>query len=340
MLSWILSVTWASPLDTVHAELQAGRYGAVVAVVVERGGEVLHHEQYAPGAHRRDHRGADERLHDIRSAGKSITALAVGAALADGHLASVDAEVSPLLGVDSAGLAGVTVRDLLTMSSSLDCDDWAGRRSPGFEERMYRRRSWTDFVVSLPRRPGWQRDAEGLGPFSYCTAGAFLLGQVLEATVGEAADAYIQRRLLDPLGIHGVAWRRSRIGEIQTGGQLMIEAIDLARIVRMVLDGGVWQGERVLPAEWVAQVWTPWRSLGKRSSYGYLWWNLVVHGPQGDTSLWYMLGNGGNLAVAVPELDLVVVVQAANFNQPTAHDDSLRLLGAVVSALPDTSITP
>lgn len=64
---------------------------------------------------------------------------------------------------------------------------------------------------------GWKREADGLGPWRYCTAGSFLLGQIVERAVGERIDSYVARRILDPLGIARAQWDRSPSGEFQTG---------------------------------------------------------------------------------------------------------------------------
>ena len=196
---------------------------------------------------------------------------------------------------------------------------------------MYRRRSWRDFVLALPERDV-APDAVGLAPFSYCTAGVFLLGQVVQEATGEPFDAYVQRRLFDPLGITGVRWRRSRTGEVQSGGQLGIRAGDLAKLGRLVLDEGRWQGRVLLP-EGVDDMLHPWRPLGPTTVYGQLWWGLVVGSPRGPQGAWAMVGNGGNIVALVPGYDAVVVVQAANYGRPDARQRSLDLVAAALATL-------
>lgn len=71
----------------------------------------------------------------------------------------------------------MTLRDLLTMTSCLDCNDW-DEASPGNEELMYPQQDWLAFGLGLPIRD--ERT------FSYCTAGVVALGIGLERDVGEA----------------------------------------------------------------------------------------------------------------------------------------------------------
>lgn len=328
----LVGMAWGAAPSAVDDVVSRTSVDRLVAVVVEQHGEIVYAEQVRPGSARRPQKGVDPALHDIRSAGKSLTALAVGAALGDGHLSSVDDAVWPLLGGPAPpGLAGLQVRDLLTMSSPLDCDDW-DRRSPGQEERMYRRKHWTTFVRGLPADPRFVRDESGFGRFSYCTAGVFLVGQVVQAVTGQPFDDYVQARILDPLGITDVRWRRSRSGEVQAGGQLMIGATSLARIGRLVLDVGRWGEEQVVPEAFVRDMLTPWRSVGPGRGYGYLWWAVALPTPAGPVGAWSMIGNGGNVVALFREADAVVVVQSADYNREGAAGRSFTLAVELLAA--------
>ena len=77
------------------------------------------------------------------------------------------------------------------MSSALDCDD--DDDSPGNELGMYPRPVWARWAVDLPVKAGYTRDAAGRGPFAYCTAGTFLLGQILQRAAGQPVDRYNTR---------------------------------------------------------------------------------------------------------------------------------------------------
>jgi CubicO group peptidase (beta-lactamase class C family) len=322
----------AQPIpDLTLAELEAairdGELGEIRAVSMERGGETVYRKRFGGGE-------MGERV-DIRSAGKSITALAVGAAIADGHLPGTELAVWPYL--DAArgeSVDAITVADLLSMSSALDCDDW-NSRSPGQEEKMYRKRNWAKHVLALPARE-YVRDGRGIGPFAYCTAGVFLLGEVVEKATGEPFDRYVQRRLFDPLGIDGADWRRSRVGEVQSGGQLTIADDALLKIGRMVLDGGMWEGERVLPETWLRTMLSPRHALSANVQYGYLWWFSSLRSMRGYEGAAMMKGNGGNIVALVPTLDAVLVVQAENYNRQEAERNAFVVLTTLLRSLPMT----
>jgi CubicO group peptidase (beta-lactamase class C family) len=294
-------------LDAMDKAIAAGRFGKVKAVLVQRGGERLF-ERYYDGA------TAETRI-DARSAGKSITALAVGAAIDDGLIAGVGTAAFPLLDHDALDRRAIAIRDLLSMSSALDCDDW--RDSPGNEERMYRTRDWTRFALDIPIDANFTRDAAGQGRFRYCTAGAFLLGRIVERAAKQPFDAFVQRRLFDPLGIVGAVWRRSPIGEVQSGGQLSLRARDFAAIGQLVLDRGMHDGRALVSRDWLREMLRVRVQAGPRDGYAYLWWVRDFREP-GKARPWpgfFMQGNGGNKVLLFPDLDAVVVLLAANYNR-------------------------
>lgn len=305
----------------------------LVDVRVEQHGEVQFEHRLRPGVTRGPAASPDPALHDIRSAGKSITALAVGIAVDEGHL-ELDTPVWPLLGASlppDDPRNTITVGDLLAMGSGLDCDD--GRKTPGREARMYRRRSWRAFALDIPLTPTDTR-----GSFAYCTAGVFLLGQAVQEATGVRFDAWVQTRLFDPLDIHGVIWRHSPSGEVQAGGQLAITPEDLAKLGRLVLNRGVWRGTPVLSRSWVHTMLQP-RPIGPGMQYGSLWWFRGFRTPEGPTGAAFMSGNGGNLVVLLPDYDAVIVVQSANYNRPDAHQRSFELVEAALAQL-ERSPTP
>lgn len=319
----------AQPLpDWTIAELEEAiadnQLGKVRAAAIEQSGEVVYRSRF-------DDKPIGDPV-DIKSAGKSITALAVGMAIEDGALSGLDAKVWPLLGSDrDDAAADITVADLLGMSSSLDCNDWE-RSSPGQEEKMYRRKVWQEFALALPLRD-FQRDADRDGPFSYCTAGVFLLGQVVEAVTGEEFDAYVQRRLFDPLGIDEVIWRKSRSGEVQSGGQLTIGDHALLKIGRLVLDRGGWQSNQLVSEDWIKHMLTARHQLGEHVYYSNLWWAIPLRAGEGYTAAFMMKGNGGNTVALVPAYDAVLVVQTENYNKREAERHAFTVLTTLLNSI-------
>jgi CubicO group peptidase (beta-lactamase class C family) len=258
---------------------------------------------------------------NTRSVTKTVTGMLVGIAIAEGVIDGVTDAVDRYLPDDAAEAArGVTLEQLLTMTSCLDCDD-GDEASPGNEERLYPEADWVGFARRIPLR-------SPCGPrlFRYCTAHSVLLGAALEAATGEELSVYARRVLFEPLSIDEPTWFRSATGFAFPGGGLELRTGELRRLGQLYLDGGAFEGHQVVPAAWVAASVTPHVSAHAGLSYGYLWW-LRSYGLAGRvTDSWQMLGNGGNKVVVLPDLGAVVVVTATNFGQRGMHELTERLV--------------
>jgi CubicO group peptidase (beta-lactamase class C family) len=318
-------------LETMAAAIDRGDYRRIEAVIVERGGETLFEDYYRMVY--------PEMRIDARSVGKSITALAVGMAIEDGALAGVDVplldffpDLAPFA-YDGGAKRAITLADLLTMSSALDCDD-SSQDSPGHEGRMYNSAIWTRFALDIPIDPNYARNPDtGRGRFSYCTAGVFLLGRVVERAVGEPFEAYVQRRLFDPLGITFPTWLRAPEGVVQSGGQLRLRSRDFTALGRLVLDGGRFNGETIVSSGWLQQMLQPrTRAVPTVYEYGYLWWigDFRIDDSPALHRGFAMRGNGGNKIVLFPDLDAVITLLATNYNEPDMHDLTYALLSQYI----------
>ena len=315
--------------DALAAAIAAGEFPRTTSVLLARGRQTVHEAYFG---------GTDaQTLHDPRSVGKSVTALAVGIAIGEGKIASVDASAFSYLtdlrpyAHDGPAKRAITIADLLTMSSALDCDD-GDDQSPGNEELMYPLAAWTRWAVDLPVKTGYTRDARGRGPFAYCTAGTHLLGQILQRATGTPVDRYIESRLLAPLGIGKVIWMRSPTGEVLTGGGLRMRTRDLAVLGRLLLDGGRRRGKQVVPESWVRAALSPQikpnasQDPEGRLDYGYLFFRGDHATACGPRSAWYMSGNGGNRVLILKDLDAVAVVTRTNYNAKGTFAQTVDLL--------------
>src|SRR5215472_10325582 len=163
----------------------------------------------------------------------SAKALAAGIAIAEQAIPSVETPVLPYFrelapfANDTPDKEAITIEDLLTMSSALDCND-DDDKSPGNEDNMHPQPNWSRWAVDLPTMQGYKRDPSGLGPWRYCTTGSFLLGQILQRATHTRADRYIEKTILAPLGITKWEWPYSPSHETMTGGGLRLRSRDLA----------------------------------------------------------------------------------------------------------------
>jgi CubicO group peptidase (beta-lactamase class C family) len=325
----------ATPIDPIDARIRAGEMKKITSLVVARGGTIVHEAYYDEG-------GA-EALRNTRSATKTVVGMLIGIAIDRGALAGVDTKVVPLfpekkpLANPDPRKEAITVEDLLTMSSLLECDDW-NDYSRGHEERMYVIEDWLRFTLDLPIKgfPAWTKkpaDAPYGRSFSYCTAGVFTLGRVLERTTKTKVEDFAREQLFLPLDILKVEWQFSPLGEAQTGGGLGMRSRDLLALGQLYLNRGMWKGKRIVSEKWIAESTRPHAQINDDDKYGYLWWLRSFDPKDLRTAAYYMTGAGGSKVAVFPALDLVVVVTAANFGTRDAHPISERLIAEVAAAL-------
>jgi CubicO group peptidase (beta-lactamase class C family) len=272
-------------------------YGEITSVVVSRGDEIVS-EEYLEG-------DADS-LRNTRSCTKTVAGMLLGIAIERGVVRGVETTLADLLGEPAPP---VMLRDLITMSSCLDCDDW-NADSPGNEELMYPRDDWLAFALGLPLRD--ERT------FSYCTAGVVALGIALERAMGEPLPAFAQRELFEPLGIDRAEWQKTPRGQTSTAGGLLLTSRALLALGRLYLEGG----RDLVPRAWVAESLRPHARIDDEIEYGYLWWLRTYAGEPG----FFMTGMGGNRVHVFPGRELVAVITTTNFGRRDAHDLSDRLL--------------
>ncbi len=312
-----------APLAALGAAIAHGDFPKTNSVLIARDGKLVYEGYFNDG--RRD------LLNDTRSAMKSVTALATGIAIADGAIPSEHTLVFPYFrdlapfGNDTPEKQKIEIADLLTMSSALDCND-DDDKSPGNEDNMHPQKDWTRWAVDLPTMPGYSRDATGLGPWRYCTTGAFLLGQLIQRATHTRIDKYIETKLLAPLGITRWEWPYSPSGEVMTGGGLRLASRDLIKLAMMLGDGGRWHDKQIVPTDWVSTAFTAHRTSYAPQTYGYFFWHRDYQTACGTVSGWYMAGNGGNAVIVLKELHAAVVVARANYNTRGMHQQTLDLM--------------
>lgn len=311
--------------SVMEQAIQSGQFRKIGSVLVEQNGRMLYEHYFEGNA---------ATLRDTRSATKSLTAILTGIAIDDGKISGVSA---PLLSFfpgrtiqnPDPRKASITLEDLLTMSSLLECDDW-NDFSLGNEEHMYLVEDWTQFALNLPIRGYTRFPGEGSPKygrhFSYCTAGAFLMGEVLKKATGEAADTYAQRKLFAPLGIDDAQWVYSPLGLPQTGGGLRLTGSDLLKIAELYRLGGKTHGRQIVSAGWVRASTAPHAHIDSETDYGYFWWIKTFQANGRSFPSYYMSGNGGNKVVVVPSHGLSVVVTSTNYNTPGMHQQTEKLL--------------
>ncbi len=317
----------AAKLQAMEKAIQAGDFKKTTSVVIARRGKLAYEGYFG---------GTDAAtLRNTRSATKTVAGMLLGIAVDRKLLPDAQARVlrffpEKRVGNPDPRKAAITVEDLLTMSSMLECDD-SNNFSRGNEERMYLIEDWLQFALDLPVKgfPNWvslPKDSPHGRSFSYCTAGVFVLGRVLERAAKEPVEKFAKANLFEPLGITRTDWQFSPLHQAMTGGGLGLTSRDLAKLGRLYAEGGVWNGRSIVSAAWVRTSVEPHARVDDDTEYGYLWWLKSFNAGDKSHAAYFMSGNGGNKVVVFPDLDMIAVVTTTNYNQRDGHPLTEKLL--------------
>lgn len=332
---WLLAGTtvfangdW-SDLNELEARVIQGDYGTVTSVLIIEQGDIVFEAYF---------NAADANtLHNTRSVTKTITSMAVGAAVDEGLFsvtspaAELFSDIRPFKNPDPRK-STITLEDMLTMSSMLECND-NDSYSRGNESRMHSVEDWTSFYWDLPIRgfPSWVEtpDSAKYGrTFAYCSAGVEIAGQAVERASGSRFQDYVEQKIFEPMGIDQFEFQENGLGDAHKSGGLALTARGLGALAEMQRNGGVYNGRRVLSESWTSEAIKPRAVVDREAGveYGYLWW-LAPYSVAGEVfNSYYMTGNGGNRVVVLPAHELVVVVTKTDFNQRGMHQATDRLL--------------
>jgi CubicO group peptidase (beta-lactamase class C family) len=275
--------------------------------------------------------GDRDKLHDIRSSTKAITALLVGIAIDKGFIKSVEDSILnyfPERQNSNTAFSPIRIVDLLTMRSGLDSDDW-DPKSPGNEEVMYTKDSWIEFFFNLnvDNKPGEK--------FRYSTAGVVLLGELIAKASKMPFDQFADKYLFQKLGIYDYSYDRTPVGEIDAGGHLKIKPRDFAKIGLLVLQKGVWDGQRVVSEKWVEEINEPVVAIPNTPLtgpyMGYLWWQEPV--VNGQVRSFQSRGNGGQYLIAIPDDKILGVFTGSAYNSDRQFQPFILMKQYVIPGL-------
>jgi len=270
------------------------------ALLVVHRGEIVH-ERYAPGF------DVTTRTRTWSTA-KSIAATLIGMLVDEGKL-ELDVPLTvdwlPTTRTGSDPRAAITLRHLLHMSSGLEPVDndeleyatgsglayWAGASS----SRAARSRA-------LIRAPGTSWDYE-----NYDTLLAvYAMKQALGSPQGYLE--FPRRALLDRIGMRNTLIGVDRFGDFILSSQIHTNARDLARFGLLYLNGGTWDGERLLSEEWIEFVRRPAPATETRGKeYGGHWWLVPDDRHDVPRDAYTTAGNRGQYVIVVPSHEVVIV---------------------------------
>jgi CubicO group peptidase (beta-lactamase class C family) len=248
----------------------------------------------------------ENQVHDGASMTKSITSTLIGIAIGEHKLSSVRQPVLsffPGRNIDNRDERKdrVSVEDLLTMTSSLDCHFDRGEITL---KEMTKSKDWVQFMLGLPMV------AEPGSKFEYCSGGMHLLSGIISQATGSSALEFARRELFQPLGIKGDIWPSDPQGVNDGWGDLHLLPRDMAKIGYLWLNEGHWENRQIVPTERM-------RAATQRHShpnfgggeYGYGFWVY----PERNPAQYEALGRGGQRISVTPAKNIIVVCTGGDF---------------------------
>jgi len=322
-----------SVLTGLDADLAAGKYGVVDSFQVFRCGAELFTRRYPhdyaalygkeakvksplnphltgrynffdPAWHPYYH---GTSLHTVQSITKTVTSVTIGIAMTRGDFkAGLDTPV--LKYFDLAKVNNVddrkrrmTLKDVLTMTTGLQWveltpyeESWRNDAS-----LMEATDHWVQYVMDKPM-------AEEPGKvFNYNSGATQLLGYIFKKETGRDVESYAREHLFAPLGIQHYHWKHAYRDVVDTEAGLYLASEDLAKIGYLYLQGGLWEGQRIVSGKWVEESVTPAVDTGLQDmKYGFKWW---LYPGKGGQLVWMGVGFAGQRLMVFPQQQLIAV---------------------------------
>ncbi|PWS28124.1 hypothetical protein DHW03_11265 [Pedobacter yonginense] len=262
--------------------------GKLNAFLIIRNDTILY-EKYSAGY-------SDSTLTTVFSGAKSMVSIVLGEALADGSIKNLNDKVTRYIPELKANVAfnNISVKDLLDMKSGLEFKDALGGVVQAFfsdEAKYYYTHDMKAELmkVKLVNKPGtvWQ----------YKSIDPILLGWVIEQATKKPIAQYFDEKIWKRVGAeYHATWGLDHPnGLANTASRFQVTAIDFAKIGRLYLNKGKYNGKQIVTEQWVNQSISlgdemPASSKGwQKSAHHYLWW-IPQEGEKGDYAAEGMLG--------------------------------------------------
>jgi CubicO group peptidase (beta-lactamase class C family) len=283
--------------------------------------------------------GSIDQATRIQSATKSYTSALVGIALEQGCLTSLDQkmmEFFPELAdeITDPRKAQITIREMLEMRAGYPWEE----SSAELFDLLYSGFRPSNLVdVPLVRDPG--------SDFDYSNLTSHLVGVIVARACETDLKSFAEENLFTPLDAELQDWITDWEGNYNGHGDMYLTARDMAKFGLMYLNEGEYEGNQIVPADWVhdsLQTYSEdaWDYRVGRNfqdiGYGYQWWSVTA-GEHHYNLAW---GHGGQQIAVVDDLDMVIVVKAdplfgEHGDRPWRREkENLNLVADFIASLP------
>jgi CubicO group peptidase (beta-lactamase class C family) len=278
---------------TIMPLFDENNYITVTSMVVVRNGKLV------AEAYMRDFQGRYQKR-QIQSATKCITSLVIGIALEKNYFTDLDQKLYSIIPEafdEDARKREITLRHLLTMNSGLKFNN----EEIAEELFMKKQENVNKYILTKPlfALPG--------SGFNYRDCDPQLLSGAIHKQTGLPLDLIANKYLFKPLGITDYFWERNADGDSWASEALFMRPRDMAKIGQLVLNKGKWNGDQLVPEEWIDRSTSTQsdpnagQPADKRVTFGY-YWRIQPGGVAIEAN-----GAGGQQILIIPEKNLVIV---------------------------------
>lgn len=286
-------------------EIATGQHGAIDSLLIHHDGRLVFESYYR--------RGRVNYPHYQMSITKSYTALALGRAIALGHLqmADLDRPVLDFLNeIDpdkiAPGCDTITLRDALNMHSGIRVDKAVVDRIRKSSHGLLGQGQIQAYFESTAPITSQSKE------YKYQSSDPSIVMQVIEAVVPGTAREFIDSELLRPLGINNFGWQDDVSGFPKSAAGSSMKSRDMIKFGLLVHHHGSWDGEQLIPQPFIDMATSRIHTNPQNTSYGFFWWrhNVEVDGRNYDVKSGR--GAGGQFIMVIDELNLVIAITSHN----------------------------
>ena len=286
-------------------EIAAGQHGDVDSLLIHHDGRLIFESYFR--------RGRANYPHYQMSITKSYTALVLGRAIRLGHLKMSDLDrpvLDFLTDIEQSKLAAgsdtITLNDALNMHSGIRVDKETVAELRKSASRLKGQGQIQAYLENTAPITTESRQ------YKYQSSDPSIVMQVIETAVPGTSREFINRELLKPLGISNFGWQDDVSGLPKSAAGSSMRSRDMIKWGMLVQNGGEWDGEQLIPADFIQKATSRIHTNPQETSYGFFWWrnSVDVNGKTYDMKSGR--GASGQFIMMIDELNLIIAITSHN----------------------------
>lgn len=301
--------------DKVNQAICNGKYGAIHSVLLIHKNELIVEQYY--------NNWDENEIHFLASTTKSFSPILTGIAIEQGKIKDENQlmldffpEYSSLS--EDTLKNRITIQHLLTNTSGFNWDEVSlpvdDPNNRGYQMDQVDNLFKASIELPMDTMPGTR--------YAYSGPNNIIIGEIIKVSTGLNIADFAEVNLFKPLGIEDYQWF-SKNGIYDVGGGLKLKSRDIAKYGLLHLNKGTWNDKQIVSSQWMDKIFEPYIEI-RHPLYSCCQWQMVK--TEYEFNSWFIPGNGGQIINVVPDLDLVIVINADNRSIPSNKRTPLEYL--------------